>query len=90
MTAPKRNPNTPASWRADGMLGLGAKASGQCRREDTPSEAVALRMTRAAIESARHWLDRYAAMTCDPSPGTPEAADLLQEADRMVRGGGDS
>ena len=89
MNGPKRNPNTPASLQAGGMLGLGAKASGPCRRDDTPSEAVALLMVRTAIWAARHWLDRYAAMTCDPAPGTPEAADLLQEADRMVRGGGE-
>jgi len=88
MNGPKRNPNTPASWQAGGMLGLGAKASGQCRRKDTPSEAVALLLTRAAIHSARYWLDRYAAMTCDPAPGTPEAADLLQEAARMMPCGG--
>ena len=90
MKGPQENPNTPASWRADGMLGLGAKANRPCRRKDTPSESVALLFARMAIESAGYWLDRYAAMTCDPAPGTPEAADLLQEADRMVRGGGDA
>ena len=89
MNGPKNNPNTPACLDADGMMGLGATATGPCRREDTPSEAVALLMVRAAIWAARHWLDRYAAMTCNPAPGTPEAADLLQEADRMVRGGGE-
>jgi hypothetical protein len=88
LNGPKKNPNTPASWRADGMLGLGAKANRPCRRKDTPSEAVALLFARMAIESARYWLDRYAAMTDYPSPGTPEAADLLLEAARMIRGGG--
>ncbi len=88
MNRPKINPNTPASLEAGGMLGLGAKAVSPCRRKDTPSEAVALLLTRAAIESARYWLDRYAAMTFDPSPGAPEAADLLQEAARMMDCGG--
>jgi len=88
LNAPKNNPNNPACWRADGMLGLGAKANRPCRRKDTPSEAVALLLARAAIHSARYWLDRYAAMTCDPAPGTPEAADLLEEAARMMPCGG--
>lgn len=88
MNGPQENPNTPASLQAGGMLGSGAKASGPCRRKDTPSEAVALLFARMAIESARYWLDRYAAMTCDPAPGTPEAADLLQEAARMMPQGG--
>ena len=90
MNGPKKNPNTPASLQAGGMLGSEAKANGPCRRKDTPSEAVALLFARMAIETARYWLDRYAAMTCDPAPGTPEAADLLQEADRMIRGGGET
>jgi hypothetical protein len=88
MNGPKKDPNTPACLDADGMMGLGAKASGPCRRKDTPSEAVVLLLARAAIDSGLYWLDRYAAMTDDPSPGTPEAADLLLDAAHMIRGGG--
>lgn len=80
MNAPKKHPLTPDSLAADGMQGAGAKAEGRCRRDDTPSEAVARLFLRAAIASALEWADRYAAMTHDPVPGMVEAADFLELA----------
>lgn len=85
MIRPSKNPLTPDSLAADGIRGRDAKASDHCRREDTPSEAVALLFARAAIHSARHWLDRYAGMTADPAPGTVEAADYLDAAAEAIR-----
>ena len=86
MSAPKKNPLTPDSLAADGMQGAGAKAEGRCRRDDTPSEAVARLFLRAAVASGQEWAERYAAMTCDPAPGMVEAADFLDlAADALSR-----
>lgn len=88
MNAPKKSPLVPDSLAADGIKGQGAKAGSHCRRDNTPSEAVALLFARTAIYSAQSWLDRYAAMTADPAPGTVEAADCLDQAADAIRWGG--
>lgn len=85
MNRPNKNPLTPDSLVADGIKGRVAKADDRCRRDDTPSEAVALLFARAAVQSARAWLGRYAGMTDDPAPGTVEAADCLDEAADAIR-----
>ena len=85
MSRANKNPLTPDSLAAGGIKGRGAKASDRCRRDDTPSEAVALLLARAAIHSAQCWLGRYADMTADPAPGTVEAADCLDEAANAIR-----
>ena len=56
-----------------------------CRRDDTPSEAVALLFTRAGIYSGQQWLGRYSLLTDDPAPGTVEAADLIDAAADALR-----
>jgi hypothetical protein len=87
MIGPNKNPlTTPDSLAADGMQGAGAKAEGQCRRDDTPSEAVARLFLRVAIASGQHWADRYSHMTADPAPGMVEAADFLDLAADALAG----
>ena len=85
MNRPNKNPLTPDSLAAGGIKGRGAKASDRCRRDDTPSEAVALLFARVAVHSAQAWLRCYADMTADPAPGTVEAADYLDEAADAIR-----
>lgn len=80
MNRQNKSPLTPDSLAADGIKGPGAKASGRCRRDNTPGEAVALLFLRAAIFSAQQWAGRYSLMTDDPAPGTVEAADLVDAA----------
>lgn len=87
MNRPNKSPLTPDSLQAGGIKGQGAKADGRCRRDDTPSGAVALLFVRTAIHSAQSWLDRYASMTADPAPGAVEAADCLDEAADALRPG---
>ena len=87
MSRPNKNPLTPDSLAADGIKGQGAKACSRCRRDNTPSEAVALLFARTAIYSAQSWLGRYAAVTADPAPGTVEAADCLDQAADAIRWG---
>ena len=83
----KKMPLTPNSLAADGIKGQGARANDRCRREDTPSEAVALLFARTAIHSAQSWLDRYAAMTAEPAPGAVDASDCLDKAADALRPG---
>ena len=85
MNRTNKKPLIPNSLAAEGIQGRGAKANDHCKRDDTPSEAVALLFARAAIHSAQSWLDRYSHMTADPAPGTVEAADCLDEAVDAMR-----
>jgi hypothetical protein len=85
MNRPNKSPLIPDSLAADGIKGRGAKASDRCKRDDTPSEAVALLLARVAIHSAQSWLDRYAALTADPVAGAVEASDLLDQAAEAIR-----
>lgn len=87
MNRRRKKPLIPDSLAADGNKGRNAKAGSRRRRDDTPSEAVALLFVRAAIHSAQSWLDRYAAMTADPAPGTVDASDLLDQAADAIRTG---
>ena len=86
MRAPNKNPLFPACLEADGIQGVGAKAEGRCRRDDTPSEAVARLFLKAAVASGQHWADRYSHMTADPAPGMVEAADFLDLAADALAG----
>ena len=85
MSWPNEKPLVPDSLAADGIKGQGAKAKGRCRRDDTPSEAVALVFARAGIYSVQQWLGRYSLLTDDPAPGTVEAADLIDAAADALR-----
>ena len=85
MSRPNKSLSIPDSLAADGIEGQGAKARCRCRRDDTPSEAVALLFMRAAVYSAQQWAGRYSLMTDDPATGTVEAADCLDEAADALR-----
>ena len=80
MSRPNEMPLTPASWRADGIQGQGAKAVGPCGCDDTPTDREVLAAYVGAIHAARTLRRCLANLTSDPAPGVVEAADSLDAA----------
>lgn len=88
MSRANENPLFPASLAANGIQGADAKASGRCKVEHSRSQRDTRLLAVLALDSARHWLTRYAEQTDAPIGDWVEAADLLDIArDLMTQGG---
>ena len=87
MTWPNENPLFPDSLAADGIQGVGAKASSPSdanatgtRRGGQTAGAHGVTRARVAVQGAVALLGAYARTTDFPPAGIVEAADLLDVA----------